>query len=74
MSPCFITDVFKYVRMIQFMKEFEGAHQIVSLIVAEKRRPLSEEEQSVLSEWISAEESKKRSGISIDIVFFIQKV
>jgi hypothetical protein len=55
MSPCFITDVFKYIRMIQFMKEFEGEHQIVSLIVDEKRRPLSEEEQSVLSEWISAE-------------------
>ena len=42
------------------MKEFERAHQIVSLIVAEKRRPLSEEEQSLLSEWIRAEDTNKR--------------
>lgn len=41
------------------MKEFNVAHQIASLIVAEKRRPLSEEEQAVLSEWICAEETNK---------------
>ena len=42
------------------MKEFERAHQIVNLIVAEKKRHLSEEEQSLLNEWICAEESNKR--------------
>ena len=42
------------------MKEFERVHQIVSLIITEKRRPLSGEEQSFLSEWICAEDANKR--------------
>jgi len=42
------------------MKEFERGHQIVSLIVTEKMRPLSKEEQSFLSEWICAKDENKR--------------
>ncbi|MEN8230483.1 MAG: FecR domain-containing protein [Bacteroidota bacterium] len=39
--------------------DFESANQIVSLLKAEKYRPLSEEEQSILNEWIREDETNR---------------
>lgn len=41
------------------MKDFDIVDQIVSLIIAEKQRPLSEEEQWFLNEWISEEKTNR---------------
>ncbi|MEN8229496.1 MAG: FecR domain-containing protein [Bacteroidota bacterium] len=41
------------------MGDFERADQIVDLLIAEKYRPLSEEEQSLLNDWIEEDDANR---------------
>ena len=51
-SPSFTTTVFLNLRINQIMEEFKKIHQIVNLLLIERERVLTKEEQLILSEWL----------------------